>query len=154
MLVRRYDVEGIWASVIHEARFINHAFRGSLRSQPVPRATLDFMKQHTALFPALTTSLVLLLLLLPARILPAWGMQEAEVEERILSGEIVEVHEQSNEWTRLTVLTEEDEEVFVEVPADMARNLRIREGDRFASRERLAVRPGARLRVLEFTIER
>lgn len=97
---------------------------------------------------------VLLLLLLPASILPAWGMQEAEVEEQILSGEIVEVHEQSNEWTRLTVLTEGNEEVFVEVPADMARNLRIREGDQFASRERLAVRPGARLRVLEFTIER
>jgi hypothetical protein len=97
---------------------------------------------------------IVLLAILPVSGLAAAGSQEAQIEERIVAGEVTEIRELDSEWTQLTVLTEEGEELFVEIPTEMARSFRIRAGDKFESSERLAVRPGERLRVLEFSIDR
>lgn len=80
--------------------------------------------------------------------------EEPEIQQIPVVGRVVEITEIDGDRTDLTIATEAGPEVIVEIPTRMARSLRIAEGDRFSSEERVLNRPGERARILEFTIER
>ncbi|MFW5684082.1 MAG: hypothetical protein ACOC1I_04465 [Spirochaetota bacterium] len=96
----------------------------------------------------------LLILVVLVSFLALSGFGGAESERRVVAGVVAEVDERSDEWTRLVIVTADDERMDVEIPTSMARQFRVRAGDRFRSEEEVAVRPGERLRVLRFSIER
>ncbi len=77
-----------------------------------------------------------------------------ERRDIVLVGSVIAVREIDADRTDVTIATDAGPEVTVEVPTRMAGTLRIAPGDKFQSRERVAVGSDERLRVLEFEISR
>ncbi|MFP4565096.1 MAG: hypothetical protein ACLFNX_01250 [Spirochaetaceae bacterium] len=71
-----------------------------------------------------------------------------------LRGEVTAVRTLSDGTAELTVLQTDGSEVYVEVPARLARSIRVQEGDRIVVEDRRMARDGERLRVQTLRIER
>lgn len=71
-----------------------------------------------------------------------------------LSGEVVRVATQEDGDAELLVRQPDGAEVIVEIPAALARSIRIQPGDRIRTEEVQMARDGERLRVQRFEIDR
>ena len=101
--------------------------------------------------------LVLLIAAAAASCASAGGSRErggAETPAGPLRGEVTAVRTLSDGAAELTVRQPDDSEVYVEVPARLARSIRIQEGDRILVEDRRMARDGERLRVQTLQIER
>lgn len=100
---------------------------------------------------------VLLITAVAASCASAGGSRErggAEPAQGPLRGEVIEVRTLSDGAAELTVRQPDDSEVYVEVPARLARTIRPQEGDRIVVEDRRMARDGERLRVQTLQIER
>lgn len=71
-----------------------------------------------------------------------------------LSGEVVSVATQDDGDTELLVRQPDGAEVYVEIPAALARSIRVQPGDTIRTEEVEMARDGERLRVQRFEIDR
>ena len=100
---------------------------------------------------------VLLITAVAASCASAGGSRErdgAEPAQGPLRGEVTAVRALSDGAAELTVRQPDDSEVYVEVPARLARSIRVQEGDRILVEDRRMARDGERLRVQTLQIER
>ena len=100
---------------------------------------------------------VLLITAVAASCASAGGSRErgaAESAQGPLRGEVTAVRTLSDGAAELTVRQPDDSEVYLEVPARLARSIRIQEGDRIVVEDRRMARDGERLRVQTLQIER
>jgi translation initiation factor IF-1 len=101
--------------------------------------------------------LILFIAAVAASCASAGGSRErggAETPAGPLRGEVTAVRTLSDGAAELTVRQPDDSEVYVEIPARLARSIRIQEGDRILVEDRRMARDGERLRVQTLQIER